>query len=108
MYTISIHLKCFDLNFLAKTEKVLFSLFDFFNKNQLKHQFNPGKSKKITVLRSPHIDKKSREQFQLHNYKRTHILRSSDKYSVLLILEILKQIKLLGVELELQLEYLTF
>lgn len=108
MYTISIHLKCFDLNSLTKTENYLFSVFNFFNRNQLKHQFNKKKFKNLTLLRSPHIDKKSREQFKLSSYKRTHIYTLTDKYSVLLILEILKQIKLLGIELELQLEYFTF
>lgn len=30
----------------------------------------PTKIKKITVLRSPHVDKKSREQFEIRTHKR--------------------------------------
>ena len=30
----------------------------------------PTKKKKYTVLRSPHVDKKSREQFEMRTYKR--------------------------------------
>ena len=30
----------------------------------------PTKKEKFTVLRSPHVQKKSREQFKLHTYKR--------------------------------------
>jgi small subunit ribosomal protein S10 len=30
----------------------------------------PTKIKKYTVLRSPHVDKKSREQFEMRHYKR--------------------------------------
>ena len=40
----------------------------------------PTQKKIFTVLRSPHVNKKSREQFELSSYKRLlHIYRSSPK-----------------------------
>lgn len=38
----------------------------------------PKKVTKWTVLRSPHIDKKSREQFELREYYRMFILLNND------------------------------
>jgi ribosomal protein S10 len=37
----------------------------------------PKKIQKFTVLRSPHVNKKSREQFETRLYKRVFILTSS-------------------------------
>lgn len=34
----------------------------------------PTKTKKFTVIRGPHVDKKSREQFELSSYKRLLII----------------------------------
>ena len=40
----------------------------------------PNKSRVFTVLRSPHVDKKSREQFDLTTHKRVlDIVSPSDK-----------------------------
>jgi small subunit ribosomal protein S10 len=45
----------------------------------VKHASLPVKKKVYTVLRSPHIDKKSREQFELRRYARLISLISNDK-----------------------------
>lgn len=45
----------------------------------IKHASLPVKRKVYTVLRSPHIDKKSREQFELRRYARLISLASNDK-----------------------------
>lgn len=108
MYKISINLKSFDLLSLQEIEKYLFSIFSFFNLNKIQQKVNPIKCKKITVLRSPHIDKKSREQFQIQSHKKTFVLTILNRTSVLLILEILKTSKFRGVELEILVEYYTF
>lgn len=108
MYTISLNLKSFDLNSLIRTENCLFSIFSFFKIQKIKQKMNPKNFKKITVLRSPHIDKKSREQFQIISYKRTLLLNLPSKILVLLFLEILKTSKFPGVESEILLEFSTF
>ena len=108
MYNIYLKLKSFDLDYLIRTENYLFSIFYFFSLNQIKHKINSKKSKKITVLRSPHIDKKSREQFQLITYKRTLIITLSDKNIVFFFLKSLKTSKFLGVELEILIEFSSY
>lgn len=108
MYTIHLNLKSFDIDNLKKTENFIFSLFNFLNKNQIKYKTNPKQSKKITVLRSPHIDKKSREQFQLVTFKRTLSVSAPDKNTLFFILEILKDMKSVGVEIEMSLEFSTY
>ena len=105
MYKISLTLKSFDLHYLTQTENYLFSIFSFFNVDKIKHKMNLKKNKKVTVLRSPHIDKKSREQFQLINYKRILIVNFSDENIVLLFLKSLKTNKFLGVEVEILIEF---
>lgn len=108
MYKISFNLKSYDLDYLAKIENSLLSVFSFFHLYQVNHQVNPKRCKKITVLRSPHIDKKSREQFQLSSHKKTLVLTLGDLSVLLLLLEILKSLKFIGVELELLIEFSTF
>lgn len=48
----------------------------------MKNPFSfPVKTKTVTVLRSPHIDKKSREQFELRRYKLLYSVKLSDSRS---------------------------
>ena len=108
MYKISLNLKSFDLDSLKLTENYLFFIFSFFNLNQIQQKMGPKNCKKITVLRSPHIDKKSREQFQIITHKRTLFLTLSNKNVVLLFLKILKNSQFRGVELDIFLDYSTF
>ena len=42
----------------------------------------PNKIEKFTVLRSPHVNKKSREQFQLSSYKRLLDIYSSSSKTI--------------------------
>ena len=106
MYKISLNFKYFDLN--SQTQNYLVSILDFFSSHQIQYKRSPIKCKKITVLRSPHIDKKSREQFQICSHKRTLSFTLFDKNLVLVFLKILKSSKFLGVEFEILVEYSTF
>ena len=107
MYKISFNLKSFDLNSLVQIEAYLSSIFSFFQIHLSKEKRKPQKIQKFTVLRSPHIDKKSREQFQIISHKKTLVLHLSDKNLVFLIIEILKDLQFVGVELNLILEIST-
>ena len=42
----------------------------------------PTKIERFTVLRSPHVDKKSREQFEQRTYKRLIEIYSNDPYAM--------------------------
>jgi len=59
----------------------------------------PTKIKKYTVLRSPHIDKRSREQFEIRVHKRLIDIVEPDEKTI----DVLKQLKLpTGVEVEIK------
>ena len=80
----------------------------------------PQKQKRFTVLRSPHVHKKSREQFHVQSFKTmirfSHSKDSrnpfqgfpSEKYELHLFFENLKYLKLLGVQMKIQVCYTTF
>ncbi len=60
----------------------------------------PTKISRYTVLRSPHIDKKSREQFEMRMYKRLLDIKEPTPQTV----EALKKLELsAGVEVEIKL-----
>lgn len=78
----SLHLKSFDLDVLKNSCTLITN-----KKTNLKNLkiigpiSLPTKIKKITVLRSPHIDKKSREQFEMRTYTKTIQVESLNKNS---------------------------
>lgn len=108
MYKISLKLKSFDLTSLKQTENSLVSILRFLGVYQIQQKMSPKNCKKITVLRSPHIDKKSREQYQIRSHKRTFTATVLNKNIVLLFLKMLKNCHFIGTELEISMEYLTF
>ena len=108
MYKIHFNLRSFDLNSLLQTETYLFFLLTFFDFGLLKQKTMPKKVKKITVLRSPHIDKKSREQFKMVSHKKTLVLVVANENLFFLLLKIIKDIQFIGVEVEIVIEFCTF
>ena len=108
MYSLSLKLKSFDLDTLRRCEKSLLSFFTFFHIHEVKHQVHPQKCKKITVCRSPHIDKKSREHFQILTYKKTLTSSNLPKAILFLILKILNTYHFIGVEVEFLLEFSSY
>jgi small subunit ribosomal protein S10 len=65
-------------------------------KIQFKYLQLPVSLKRITLLKSPHVNKKSREQFEFKTFKKTIIIQSNLKLEILkfLILNKPKFIKL--------------
>ncbi|XP_006664597.1 ribosomal protein S10, mitochondrial [Oryza brachyantha] len=59
-----------------------------------------------TVLRSPHIDKKSREQFSMH-VKKQLLVQKSETHELQKKLFWLKRLRLLGVQYEIQVSFKT-
>jgi small subunit ribosomal protein S10 len=68
----------------------------------------PRVRKKWTVLRSPHIDKKSREQFEWTRWKERRDIFSTQRRAILYALSLIKHSETPGVELHLRLHSLTF
>lgn len=60
------------------------------------------------MLRSPHIDKKSREQFQRLTHKKTLTFFFEKKSTLFLFLDFLKESKTQGVEIEVLTEFSTY
>lgn len=67
----------------------------------------PSSKKKFTLLKSPHIDKKSREQFQLLTYKTKIETASYNRGRACLLLLLLKNSELRGVETKIAINYST-
>ena len=62
----------------------------------------PTKIQKITVLRSPHVDKKSREQFEIRTHKRLIYILESTTQTV----ESLSKLDLAaGVDVDIKIQY---
>ena len=67
----------------------------------IKTQPLPTKLKKYTLLRSPHIDKKSREQIELKTYQKALEFENiKNKTVFLMFLDTIKLVKLNGVQLK--------
>jgi small subunit ribosomal protein S10 len=105
MIQIYLKLKSFDLYYITINSNYINLMLEFLNlkvENQIKL---PSKIQKITVLRSPHIDKKSREQFELKRYHKFLKINTTTKHSVFLLINLLKNSNLIGIELEIKLKF---
>ena len=94
-YKIFLKLSYYDNNFLYKLLKNLNNiLFKFFNYTEIKISIInfPNKSNLITVLRSPVIFKKSREQFKKFIYSKGISIKINNKNNFIFIYIFLKKI----------------
>ena len=62
----------------------------------------PITTKKWTVLRSPHVDKKSREQFQIKNHCILYNTSFNSKKELLVFFQKLKHTEIYGVEFSIE------
>ena len=108
MTLFELKLKSFDLSFIKVNAQFILFIVNFLGINQYNQVFIPNKIRKITVLRSPHIDKKSREQFQIKKYKQVISISIKDPQITLLFLEILKNSQLHGIELEINIKFMEY
>ena len=116
-YKVHIYLKSFEnlyihtsLNQILQIANYLKNFSDLSNRRfeDQKVISLPTLKKKFTVLRSPHIDKKSREQFEWTHYKKS-IFLDFQKISVFsLFLFLLKNSSFPGVQIEIHLKHSTF
>lgn len=68
----------------------------------------PRKQKKLTVCRSPHIDKKSREQFAMNTYRSVMLVQTQSHSAQLLLMYLLKHFPFQGIQLSIAVKYTTF
>lgn len=105
---IQIKLKSFDTYYIDVANSYIKSIFSYLNINSIRQINLPSHIKKFTVLRSPHIDKKSREQFQLKTYKQIIQIEFIDKQKAFLLIDLLKNLELIGIEMEIKIKFLDY
>lgn len=67
--------------------------------------FLPSKKKIYTVCRSPHIDKKSREQLKILQYKKKIIAMSNNLLAICLLLHTIRISEFPGVQLHIVIQH---
>ena len=107
-YQLAISFKSFDFYYiekaLQKTYEILFHL-QLYTDNFI---VLPTSRKLYTVLKSPHIDKKSREQFEFTRSKTQLVIASKNFSKIAFLIFIIKQSDFPGVEIQLAINYSTF
>ena len=108
MYLIKLKINSFDIFSNSLALNVIYNLANILQIKNTKEIFLPKKIKKITVIRSPHIDKKSREQFEMRRFKKLVILKIDNQNTALLFLEVLKNLRFYGVEMQINIKFSSF
>lgn len=108
MKYIYINLKSFDYYFLEKSVKKIEKISFFLLRKHPKIIYLPKNIKRYTLLRSPHIDKKSREQFQSNTYKLQIFIDIKEYSNFSIFLFLLKHTIFPGIEMQISLRYNTF
>lgn len=105
---LKIHLKSYHSfyldNFILQVKNKLLQLYVL----PVKHIFLPRKFESFTVLKSPHVDKKARDQFERITHNRTLILEVPLTHlntKVLTFYKILQTICSLSILVEVRVEY---
>lgn len=122
--SIEISLKAFEYSLLKKLTSQIVKLTKRHNSQPVKITVwdTPIQQKIFTVLRSPHIDKKSREQFQLKIHRKNinvnfiHFLNKNSLFttqeefqsSILVFLENLKYFSNPGVQMQIKMNYNSY
>ena len=106
MLQIQLKLKSFDLYYIKLATHFIYSVCSDLNITTIREIVLPVQIKKFTVLRSPHIDKSSREQFQRKTYKKIIQLDSLNEPFASFLIDILKNSQLIGIELEINIKFL--
>lgn len=106
---IQLHLKSYHAYYL---NKLLYQLQKILNKFTYKYEnqiFLPLKIEKYTILRSPHADKKARDQFERITHKRLLTLNfiTFNNSNVLLIERLLRLLQPMAVGVEMRISYIT-
>ena len=107
-YLIYIKIKSFNKNILEKSKLTIFQICSDIGINEVTNLHLPVRRKKITILRSPHIDKKSREQFEWRRHKIVIKTISNTINTAYLLIFLLKDAQFAGVELKISVKFSTF
>lgn len=109
-YIVHISFKSFNNLYIESSLSYIYTIYKYL-KTQESEEKNislPYIKKIYTVLRSPHIDKKSREQFEWKRYKKYIILQFQEKYILSFFVFLLKNSTFPGVQIEINLQTSSF
>lgn len=102
MISISIKLKAFDSIFLENAKNSICFLGSLFSSAKISEISFPSKLQKFTVIRSPHIDKASREQFQRKTEKKMISFSFQSFQQAIIFISFVKNFQCPGIEVEIQ------
>ena len=107
-----ISVKSFEYTHLEQSVKQIVKILKFYGMSGLKVAAFPTAKKKFSVVRSPHVHKKSQEQFELKTFKKciicTTVFVNSDKQKALVfLLKTLKNTEFYGVQIKIECSYIT-
>jgi small subunit ribosomal protein S10 len=108
MQHLTITIQGFDFNYIHRTIKSIQQILEFFQINNNKIFVLPSIIKKYTLERSPHIDKKSREQFEIKRYKTTIEIQLKNNRTTQIIYYIIKNSIYPGVQLSVSIQFQDF
>jgi small subunit ribosomal protein S10 len=108
MQKIEIKLKSFDFNSIENFKTKIQQIFNILEIKNPKFITFPISRKRYTLERSPHIDKKSREQFEQKHYKSQIILNSKNLKKISIFIYILRNSLFPGVQIEMSLQFSDF
>lgn len=108
MIEIQFKLKSFDIYYIQNAFEFIKKIVKFFGLSITQQIILPVRITKYTVLRSPHIDKKSREQFQKKRNRQLFCIYTSNIQLALILLKIFKKAEIPGVEIELHLKFIDY
>jgi small subunit ribosomal protein S10 len=108
MTQIQLKLKSFDPYYISLATKYIHSILNVLDIQEIRQVTLPAHIKKFTVLRSPHIDKNSREQFQIKKYKHLLEIYSIQESQALLLVDLLKDVEFIGIEVEIRIKVLEY
>ena len=74
---INIKIKSFNKNSLQRDINDLIKNINKFTKSEVKLASLPTEKNKFTLLKSPHVNKKAREQFELTTYNKKIVVKNS-------------------------------
>jgi small subunit ribosomal protein S10 len=105
MFKAQLKLKSFDHTLINLLIFLLKDIMVALNYKDFKQIALPSQCKKITVIRSPHIHKKSRDQFQIKTYKRFLEVSFTNLNTLYAFSEICRKLRVAGVQIDLALLY---
>lgn len=108
MQIIHIKIRSFEKKYKSISIQKILEIANFLGIQNIVKLELPYHKKKITLLRSPHIYKKSQEQFEIRNYKTNIILNINQLKTSLLFIDILKNSNLFGVEISISINFKSY